>query len=171
MKAIARLQYLRISARKVRMVADVIRGKRVPEARMLLRFLIKRGAEPVLKTLHSAVVSAKNNQGIEEDNLYISKIVVDDGPKLKRFRPRARGAAYPIQKKVSHITIELDEIESGKKEIKSIDTEKREKEKEEVSQKNESVPKNQAKRFRERETAQKPVGRKGITKIFQRKAI
>lgn len=110
MKSTAKLRYLRMAPRKVRLVADLIRGKKVVEAQTMLRFTPKRAAEPILKILHSAVVSCE----VEESNLYIAKVIVDEGPKLKRYRARARGAAYPIQKKTSHITIMLDEIEKGK---------------------------------------------------------
>lgn len=109
MPIIARLRYLRIAPRKVRLVADLIRGKPVREAETILRFQIKRGAEPVRKLLQSALANAKNNFKISEENLFISKITVDEGPKLKRWRPRARGRASPIQKKTSHITLVLEE--------------------------------------------------------------
>ena len=118
MEVKAKLNYLRIAPRKVRMVTDLIRWKNVQQARNLLRFAIKKGSEPVLKLLDSAIASAKNNFHLDENNLFISKITVDEGPKLKRFRPRARGSANEIQKKTSHITIVLDEIDKTKKEIK-----------------------------------------------------
>ena len=108
MKSIARLRNLRIAPRKVRLVADLIRGKNVPEARSLLQFAIKRGALPVSNLLHSAVTSAKNQFEVEEQNLFITKITVDEGRKLKRWDPRSRGRAYPIQKKTSHVTMVLD---------------------------------------------------------------
>ena len=110
MKSTATLRYLRMAPRKVRLVADLVRGKKVEEAQTMLRFVPKRAAEPILKILHSAVASSES----EESNLYIAKVTVDEGPKLKRYRARARGAAYPIQKKTSHVTIVLDEIEKGK---------------------------------------------------------
>ena len=115
MTASAKLRYLRIAPRKVRLVVDLIRGKKVTEAQNILRFARKKGADPVLKTLNSAVASAKANKQLDESGLYISKITVDEGPKLKRWLPRARGVASPMQKKVSHITIELDAIKGAKK--------------------------------------------------------
>lgn len=120
MKAIAHLRNLRISPRKVRLVADMIRGKSVENARAALTFTTKKSAGPMLKLLNSAAANAKNNQ---KDNpssvpLYISKIEVNEGTKLKRWRARARGRGYEIQKKSSHITIALDEIKSQKKEVK-----------------------------------------------------
>lgn len=108
----AKLRHLRIAPRKVRLVADLIRGKSVREAETLLQFQIKRGAKPIQKLLKSAVANARNNFKLSEENLYISKITVDEGPKLKRWRARARGRAYPIQKKTSHITLILDELKT-----------------------------------------------------------
>ncbi|PIW91361.1 MAG: 50S ribosomal protein L22, partial [Candidatus Nealsonbacteria bacterium CG_4_8_14_3_um_filter_37_36] len=101
----AKLRYLRITPRKVRQVSDLIRGKTVEEAQTILRYTVKKAAQPLLKLLKSAVASAKNNFQLEELNLYISKILVDEGPKLKRWRARARGRADEIQKKTSHVTI------------------------------------------------------------------
>ncbi|OHA68149.1 MAG: 50S ribosomal protein L22 [Candidatus Wildermuthbacteria bacterium RIFCSPLOWO2_01_FULL_47_18] len=110
MKSIAHLRHLRISARKVRMVTDLIRGKSFQDASHILRFVVKRGAYPVLKLLNSALANAKQKFNAEVQNLRIAKITVDDGPKLKRYRPRARGQTYPIHKKTSHITVVLEEI-------------------------------------------------------------
>ncbi|MDP2909466.1 MAG: 50S ribosomal protein L22 [bacterium] len=110
----AKLSYLRIAPRKVRLVADMVRGKKVGEAGNILNFAVKRGAGPVLKLLHSAIANAENNLHLNKDNLYISKITVDEGPKFKRVMPRARGSASPIQKKTSHITIVLSELNKSK---------------------------------------------------------
>ena len=106
----AKLSYLRIAPRKVRLVADLIRGKSVAEAERILNFAVKRGVKDILKLLKSAVASASHNFQLEKSNLYIAKITVDEGPKLKRWMPRARGSASEIQKKTSHITIILEEI-------------------------------------------------------------
>ncbi len=111
----AKLRYLRIAPRKVRLVADLIREEKVSEAKNILKFTVKKGANPLLKLLNSAVANARVNFQADPNNLYISKILVDEGPKLKRWRPRARGQAYPIQKKTSHITIFLSEIDKNKK--------------------------------------------------------
>ena len=110
MKSIAHLRHLRVSARKVRMVTDLVRGKSFQDASNILRFVVKRGAQPVLKLLNSALANAKQKFDAQEQNLRIAKITVDDGPKLKRYRPRARGQTYPIHKKTSHITVVLEEI-------------------------------------------------------------
>ena len=105
----ATLRYLRIAPRKVRLVADLIRGKSVVRAQTVLKFTIKGAAQPLLKLLNSAAANAKNKEPTAS-NLYISKITVDEGPKYKRWMPRARGQAYEIQKKTSHVTIVLSEI-------------------------------------------------------------
>jgi large subunit ribosomal protein L22 len=110
----ATLKYSRTSPRKMRMVADLIRGLQVEEAEKLLEFTIRRPAKPILKLLKSAVANAENNFNLKKNNLYVSEIKVDGGPMLKRFRPRARGVAYPIQKKTSHVSIQLAQLQEGK---------------------------------------------------------
>lgn len=125
MQSKATLRYARIAPRKVRLVADLIRGKNVGEAQAVLRFVTRSASELFAKTIRSAAASAAHNFQIDESNLYISKITVNEGPKLKRYRPRARGRAYPIQKKTSHITVVLEELapgiggKKGKKEVKA----------------------------------------------------
>ena len=105
-----KLNNLRTSPRKVRQVADLIRGKRVQEAQSMLLFTVNKSAKPVLKLLNSAVDSAKKNFKLEESNLIISKITVDEGPKLKRWHPMSRGRAFPLIKRSSHIALVLSEI-------------------------------------------------------------
>jgi large subunit ribosomal protein L22 len=114
----AKLRNLRIAARKVRLVADLIRGKKIEHAQTILDFTTKRAARPLLKLLNSAVANARNNLKIDPKNLYISKITVDEGPKYKRWRARARGRASEIQKKTSHITLVLSEQERKSKKRK-----------------------------------------------------
>lgn len=103
----AQLKYLRIAPRKVRLVADCIRSKTVQRAAEELSFLQKRSAAPILKLLRSAVANAKNNFRLPEEGLYVKKIVVNEGPRLKRFRPRAFGRASQILKRTSHISLTL----------------------------------------------------------------
>ncbi len=110
MEVKAKLRYLRIAPRKVRLVADLIRGKSVEKAEAILSFTTKKAAPVLLKLLKSAIANAKHNFNLEEKNLYISKILVDEGPKLKRIMPRGRGHSSEIQKKTSHITLVLDVI-------------------------------------------------------------
>jgi len=117
MGVIAKLHYLRIAPRKVRLVADLIRGKSVIEAENILNFTFKKPVLPVLKLLKSAIANAENNFNLKKESLYISKILVDEGPRLKRLFPRARGRANIIQKKTSHITIVLEEMSKSKREM------------------------------------------------------
>jgi large subunit ribosomal protein L22 len=105
----AYLRYLRIAPRKVRLVADLIRGKSVLEAERILNFTRKKAALPLLKLLKSAISNAKHNFNLDEKNLYISKITVDQGPKTKKVFPRARGRADIKEKKTSHVTLILKE--------------------------------------------------------------
>lgn len=103
-----KLNYLRITPRKVRLVADSIRGMRVNEAEAQLMFQRRRASEAILKLLRSAVASAKLNK-MNPDKLVVKKITVDQGPMLKRIMMRARGSASGIQKKMSHVTLVLSE--------------------------------------------------------------
>jgi len=107
-KAVAR--YIRMSPQKVRLVADLIRGKKVQEARSILLFTRKYAAGIVANVLKSAVANAAQNPNIDENILYVKEIFVDQGPSLKRWRARAQGRAAGIKKRTSHITVVLDEI-------------------------------------------------------------
>ena len=109
MEAKAHLTMLRTTPRKTRLVADLIRGKGVAEAESILQFTPKGSAEPMLKLLRSAKANAVNNHDMFEDDLYVSQIMVNEGPTLKRFLPRARGRADLMRKRTSHITIVLGE--------------------------------------------------------------
>ncbi len=109
MEAKAKLTMLRSTPQKTRLVADLIRGKKVNEAESILTFTPRRAAKPILKLLQSAKANAVNNHDMFEDTLVVSKIMVDEGPVLKRFLPRARGRADMMRKRTSHITIILEE--------------------------------------------------------------
>lgn len=109
MEVKAKLNYLRMAPRKVRLVANLIRGKDVTEAERILRFVKKKAKNPLLKLLQSAIANAVNNFKLKKDDLFISKILVDEGPRLKRILPRARGSVHIIQKRSSHIEIILKE--------------------------------------------------------------
>ena len=102
----AKLKFLHMTPRKVRLVASVLRGMQVRRAEGELMFRRNRAAEALLKLLRSAIANAKNLK-LNEETLVVSEIRVDQGPMLKRFLPRAMGRATPIQKKMSHITIVL----------------------------------------------------------------
>jgi large subunit ribosomal protein L22 len=102
-------QYVRISAQKVRLVCDQIRGRRVEDALSVLEFTPRKGAKLVAKVLRSGIANAENNQNLDVDALFVKRIEVGPGPTLKRFLPRAQGRATPLLKRTSHITIVLDE--------------------------------------------------------------
>jgi len=106
-KAVAK--YIRISPQKIRLVADLIRGKKVQEARNILLYTRKYAAGAIANVLKSAVANASQNPNIDENILYVKEIFVDQGPALKRWRAATQGKASPIKKKSSHITVILDE--------------------------------------------------------------
>jgi large subunit ribosomal protein L22 len=106
-RAIAR--YVRISSRKVKVVIDLIRGKSVQEAQAILMYTPKAASPVVEKLLNSAVANAENNMDLSRDTLYVAEVFANQGPTLKRFRPRAQGRASRIRKRSSHITIILDQ--------------------------------------------------------------
>ncbi|MFJ8237389.1 50S ribosomal protein L22 [Ureibacillus sp. NPDC094379] len=110
-KAIART--VRIAPRKVRLVVDLIRGKQIGEAVAILRHTPKAASPVVEKVLKSAVANAEHNYELDVNNLVVSEIFVDEGPTLKRFRPRAQGRASAINKRTSHITIVVSEKKEG----------------------------------------------------------
>ena len=112
MAAIARVRNLRGSARKARLVLDLIRGKSVPEAQRILNFSRKRVAADVAKLLNSAVANATVKDGKADiDSMFVSKVYADDGPIMKRHRPRAHGRATVIRRRTCHITLEIMENE------------------------------------------------------------
>lgn len=106
-KAVAKT--VRIAPRKVRLILDLVRGKEVGEAISILKLTNKRSSPVVEKLVKSAVANAEHNYDMDIDNLYISEIYADEGPTLKRFRPRAQGRATKINKRTSHITVVVEE--------------------------------------------------------------
>jgi large subunit ribosomal protein L22 len=110
MEATAKARYVRISPRKVRRVVDLIRGLPVIEARRLLTFSNLGAAKQVNKTLNSAIANAEHNIGVVADNLVVARTFVDEGPTLKRWRPRALGRATPVRKRTSHITVVVETV-------------------------------------------------------------
>jgi large subunit ribosomal protein L22 len=110
-KAVAR--YVRVSPRKARLVVDLIRGKSVPEAQAILRFTPRSAAEIVEKVLNSAVANAEKNLHVRGEELVIGTTFVDEGPTIKRIRPRAQGRAYRINKRTSHITVVVKQREEA----------------------------------------------------------
>lgn len=114
MEILAKTRYLRMSNRKVRLVADAIRGMDVLPALDHLRIIVKAASKPIEKTLRSALANAQHNFQLKPEYLFVKTIFVDQGPMLKRWRARAFGRAAPIAKHSCHITIILDEKQTPK---------------------------------------------------------
>ena len=110
-KAVAR--YVRVSPRKARLVVDLIRGKQVDDARAILKFSPRAAAEVVEKVLNSAVANAERNLHVPAEELYVGSTFVDEGPTMKRIRPRAMGRAFRIRKRTSHITVIVKQREGA----------------------------------------------------------
>jgi len=163
MPVISKLKYLRIAPRKVRLVADLIRRKKVKEAQTILDFTVKGAAKPLDKLLKTAIADARHNFQLDPSNLYISKITVDEGPKYKRWKARSRGIAAPIQKKTSHITLVLSEISSEGKKAKKIKKIK----------KLVQAPKAEKPKLRPKTELEKPKPKntRGLKRFFRRKAF
>ncbi len=184
----AKLKNLRIAPRKTRLVADLIRGLPVNEAEAQLLMSPKRAAQALLKLLRSAIFNAKNNHKLDEQKLFIKEIRVDEGPRLKRWMPRARGSVSLIQKKSSHVTLVLGlnekikeqkfviKRESKKEKLKKEQKEKEKKtkkDKEELKEKTSEKELKEKMKLEEKETS--VVSKKGqgagLRKIFRRKSI
>lgn len=118
MEARAQARYIRVTPMKARRVVDLIRGLPAAEAEAILRYAPQAASEPVGKVLHSAIANATNNNGADFNSLIITEARVDEGPTMKRFRPRAQGRAFRIRKRTSHITIVVgtpEDAPTGKK--------------------------------------------------------
>src|SRR3954471_15930460 len=107
----ASARYVRIAPRKARLIADQVRGMHIESARALLQFSPRGAAHPIHKLINSAAANAENNHDLIGDEMRISSITVDEGPTLRRFRPRAMGRATPINKRTSHIRVPLTPVE------------------------------------------------------------
>ncbi len=112
MEAKASVKYIRISPRKVGILCDLIRGKSVADASAILALTPKAAAEPLEKLVKSAAANAENNHGMDPEKLYVAETYATPGPIIKRFRPRAQGRAFRINKRTSHITVVLKEKEA-----------------------------------------------------------
>ena len=108
----AKLNDYRQSPRKVRLVANLVKGKKIEDAKNTLTFLIKRAAKPLSDLIDSAVANASHNFNIPADQLFVKEFRVDEGVVLKRRMPRARGMAFPINKRTSHVFVQLDTIDN-----------------------------------------------------------
>jgi len=113
MEAKATARFVRVSARKARLVVDLVRGKSVAEAEAILKFTPRAAAEVVGKVVHSAAANAEKNLKVKPETLYVSEAYVNEGPTLKRIRPRAQGRASRINKRTSHITIVVKQREEA----------------------------------------------------------
>ena len=107
MEVAAKHRGARLSAQKARLVADQIRGKSVEEALTILEFSTKKAAQLMKKVLDSAIANAEHNDGLDVDDLHVSTVFVDEGPTMKRIRPRAKGRADRIFKRTCHITVKV----------------------------------------------------------------
>ena len=119
-ESVARVRHIRVTPMKARRVVNLIRGKQAVEALAILKFAPQGASEPVYKLVASAIANArvkadKDNQYLDEQDLYIAKAFVDEGATLKRFQPRAQGRAFQILKRTSHITVVLATPEEGTK--------------------------------------------------------
>tara|TARA_Y100000310_G_C20681633_1_gene816318 strand:- start:633 stop:1151 length:519 start_codon:yes stop_codon:yes gene_type:complete len=172
MESTAKLNYLRIAPRKTRLIVDLIRGKKAEKAQSILSLTVKKGSEPILKLLNSAIANAKNDLSLDPSNLYISKITVDEGRTYKRWRPRARGRAAQIQKKTSNITLVLSELKPSKAKKKPV----KKVVKEELVQKETEVKPEDKKEIKKPKTRQMnetptPKNRGGVSRMFRRKSF
>lgn len=185
----AQAKHIRMSPKKVRLVADVVRGQEVGKALNQLSFMSKKATTPIEKLVKSAIANAEHNFELDKNNLYIKEIRVDEGKTLKRWKPRAYGRAAPIRKRTSHVSLVLAEIkDSGKKKAKKRDIEapvnldevaKRAKErearesKEKTSKKDEKLEKNEEevrKDMPPRPKEKKKETKGFASKIFRRKS-
>lgn len=165
----AQLNNLRQAPRKVRMIVDVVRGKGALKALQQLEFIIRRPAQPISKLLRSAIANAENNFNMVASNLYIKEFYVDEGVKLKRYRPKAMGAVGEVQKKTSHIRLVLAEKVPGLKVEKVA--------KKEDGHTHDHTHEAEPKQKLEKPEIKTELGKKtaepkkGLRKMFQRKSI
>jgi len=173
----AQLKHLRMSPRKVRLVANLLKNMSVAKAENQLKFLPKRATEPLLKLLKSAAANAENNLNLKKGNLYISRISVDGGPVLKRMRPRAFGRAAQILKRTSHIDLVLGVREGQDEEtVSRYAPVKRETIKDVSEEELKKMPEKQiSEKSRIRQYAEKPKLMKKsadfVRRVFSRKVI
>ncbi len=167
-----KFNYLRIPPRKVRFVADLIRGLPVEEAEAKLLINPRRPKENLVKLLRSAVAAAKNNHNVEAAKLFVKEIRVDGGPMFKRWTTRARGGVDPIQKKTSHVTLVLGVSEKiSESRFNIVKPKKEKKNKKENEEKEPTIKTEPVKEMKETDK-KKPSSEAGtFKKMFRRKAI
>jgi large subunit ribosomal protein L22 len=118
-RAVARARYVRVTPMKARRVVELIQGRSAQEALAVLQFAPQAASALVSKVLASAVANAQNNLQLDPDTLVVYRAFVDEGPTLKRFRPRAQGRAYRIRKRTSHITVEVQSVPERRVSVRS----------------------------------------------------
>ncbi|MEK7154361.1 MAG: 50S ribosomal protein L22 [Patescibacteria group bacterium] len=176
MQVTAQLKNLRIAPRKVRLISDLIKGLDAAAAKSQLDHLIKKSSGPISKLLDSALANAHNNFGLVKENLFIKNIVVDEGMKLKRFRPKGFGSTSPILKRSSRIKMILEEKVPGLK-LTEQQIKEHKKAEEAVPEKAEpTVKEEKVKTAAPKPEAKKGIGKKGLfgkisKRFFRRKAI
>ena len=171
-----KLKFIRMSSKKLRLVANLIRGAEVDQALNQLRFANKKAAEPIAKLLKSAIASAKNDFALDEHNLFVKEIRIDEGGMLKRWTPKAHGSATPIRRRLSHVNITVGEVkasgitEAKKKEVEApISLEEMVKEGEKTAKK--EPAKDIKKETGGKDFKNEGASKKGfVNKMFQRKS-
>jgi large subunit ribosomal protein L22 len=169
-QSIAKLNYLKIAPRKVRLIANLLKKRSVIEAESELLYRPQRAAKPLLKLLRSAVSNAVNKD-FKKENLFIADIRVDQGPMLKRWMPRAQGRATPIHKKMSHIILVLEEKEEQKARYKAPTMKSIKSDKHVGHEKEEEVKSKENKKEAKETKSKKTSGTAMKPKLFQRKAM
>lgn len=173
----AKLNNLRISPRKTRLVVNLLRGKNINEALSQLEFMVKRSSDPIKKLISSAVANAENNFNMVKDNLFIKTFLVDEGAKLLRYRAKGFGKSEPIQKKTSLVTLVLGEKVPGLKGQKKRAGEAMDSKKDKDASVDPNSIKTRDPKNTKKPEIKKEVGEKSTTlgnlgkKIFNRKAI
>jgi large subunit ribosomal protein L22 len=110
MEVMARAQFIRMGPRKVRLLADLVRGQGVQKSLQILKYSTKTAATALAKVIQSAAANADNEYGLDAEQLYVKTVTIDGGPTLKRIRPQPMGRAYRIRKRMCHIRVVLDEL-------------------------------------------------------------
>lgn len=113
MEVMSKAKFIRIAPRKTRLLAGLVRGLTLEEARRQLTFSAKEAARPMLKAINSAVANAIHNHKLSAEGMIVSRVIVDEGPKIKRYTPRAQGRATPIRLRMSHITVWVKALDAA----------------------------------------------------------
>lgn len=153
-------KFIRISPKKARLVADIVRGRNAKQSLNLLKFNQKKAAHIIYKTVRTAVADAENNHNLDGDKLIIKNILVDGGSSLKRYRPRARGMASHILKRTSHITIIVTDETNDKTSVKSVSAPSRKKERLKIKGKIEAKPEKKSVEKKETKAKEEKIGEK-----------